>query len=90
MVVGYKNEFLWLKIQSSPYGKPQGITETVQQYNVLYNYLLDFQYNLAEKTGLANCYGTTNSNSVTYARTGLPIASVATGNSQYTVCMPVL
>lgn len=66
------------------------LLETVQQYNVLYNYLLDFQYNVAEKTGLANCYGTTNSNSFTYARTGLPIGSVATGNSQYTVCMPVL
>jgi hypothetical protein len=66
------------------------LLDSCQQYNVLYNYLLDFQYNLAEKCGLANCYGTSNTASVTFARSGLTINSVATGNSKYTVCMPVL
>jgi hypothetical protein len=64
--------------------------ESCQSYNVLYNYLLDFQYNLAEKCGLSNCYGTSNSSSVTFARSGLTMLSQATGNVQYTVCMPVL
>ena len=66
------------------------LIETTQQYNVLYNYLLDFQYSLAERCGLANAYGTLNSNSIGFARNGTILTSVATGNAQYTACMPVL
>jgi hypothetical protein len=66
------------------------LLETVQQYNVLYNYFLDFQYNLAEKAGLANCYATVNSNTLGYGRNGVQMLSQAGGNVNYTVCMPIL
>ena len=64
--------------------------ETIQSYNVLYNYILDFQINIANKCGLSSCYGTGQSPTPT-TRQGLPIAIATAGTPiRATVCMPVL
>jgi len=65
------------------------LLESVQSYNVLYNYLLDFQYSISEKLGLQVAYTTTSSGNLSYARDGVKLTSTASG-CNYTVCMPVL
>jgi hypothetical protein len=56
--------------------------ETIQQYNVLYNYVMDFNTNVAQRIGLAATYGI----DVTGERVGY---SLGVGGS-ITVCMPIL
>ena len=60
------------------------LLESVQQYNVLYNYLIDFTLNPAQRVGLSSMYG--NSTGQTTCRQGQQI-----GIGGYaTVCMPIL
>lgn len=66
--------------------------ETIQTYNILYNYIVDFQINSANKNGLSSMYGTSQSSgSAGQARQGLGI-NVATAGTpiKATVCMPIL
>ena len=62
------------------------LLESVQQYNALYNYMLDFQMNIGARQGLATMYGMDQTNTVSNIRTGV---SIPIGNSA-TVCMPLL
>lgn len=64
------------------------LLESVQQYNVLYNYLMDFQLNVAQKIALSSVYGF-NFNSGQPdddVRKGAPIAA----GKYLTCCMPLL
>ena len=66
------------------------LLETVQAYNVLYSYLVDFQFTQSAKQGLSAMYGCGNgTNSM---RKGLPLYGNATAaNAQrLTFCMPLL
>jgi hypothetical protein len=62
------------------------LLESVQQYNALYNYILDFQMNIGARQGLATMYGMDQTNTVSNVRTGV---NIPIGNSA-TVCMPLL
>ena len=63
--------------------------ESIQQYNVLYNYLLDFQINASQRLGLSTVYGFNNNISASGTRAGLTLAANGT-NGNITVCMPLL
>ena len=63
------------------------LLETVQQYNVLYSYLVDFQLDTAKRNGLSAMYGTSPAvTALAASRQGLTISP----NNLLTVCMPVL
>ena len=61
------------------------LLESVQQYNVLYSYLMDFQINSANKAGLSSAYGFANSGA-SDARKGSAIVKA----NKLTVAMPLL
>jgi len=63
------------------------LLETIQNYNILYNYLLDFQMNAASSFGLSSSLGTgiSPTNSIT-ERSGNTIP----GGGRLTVCIPIL
>jgi len=58
------------------------LLETVQTYNILYNYLLDFQLNYASALGLSAMLGTDPGG----ARKGITIPS----SGRLTICLPIL
>jgi hypothetical protein len=58
------------------------LLESIQQYNVLYTYLLDFQLNQTARVSLSNVFGT----SFTNARDGLSIDP----GKKLTFCIPLL
>ena len=58
------------------------LLESVQQYNVLYTYLLDFTLNQSVKSSLSAIYGNSSTN-----RNGAQLSTTA---NKLTVCMPVL
>ena len=60
--------------------------DTIQQYNVLMNYILDAQLNLSEKTGLSNIYGTNSDGTIANNRAGLRVW----GQQRTTLCIPLL
>jgi len=64
------------------------LLETIQNYNVLYSYLLDFQMNVASSFGLSSMLGTgtTATNDLT-DRTGNSIPGT---NGRLTVCIPII
>jgi len=64
------------------------LLETIQNYNILYNYLIDFQYNIASSFGLSSMMGTgvTPTNNIT-DRIGNTIPAQ---NGRLTVCLPIL
>jgi hypothetical protein len=62
------------------------LIETIQAYNVLFNYLLDFQFTESAKTGLSSMYGT-GKTAGSY-RIGLPC--YATVSQKLTFCMPLI
>ena len=64
------------------------LLETVQGYNILYNYLLDSQLTVAQRSALSATYGTTGNIGGTSfaARNG---AIIGAGN-KLTTCMPLL
>lgn len=64
------------------------LLESVQQYNVLYSYLMDFQMDIANRVGSSSSLGGTGTLSTTNGdiRKG---QSISAGKS-LTVCMPVL
>ena len=63
------------------------LVESVQAYNVLYNYLIDMQLNSSERVALSATYGTCGTFASAYGpRNG---AKITTGN-QLTTCMPIL
>jgi len=64
------------------------LLETIQAYNALYTYLLDFGLNNATRAGLSAMYGTNPTISdIVSGRQGQPISK----NGNYlTVCMPIL
>ena len=67
--------------------------ESIQQYNVLYNFLTDFQIDGSSKTGLSNIMGYDGDNiSNIVSRDGaiIALASGATTPTKLTVCLPVL
>ena len=68
------------------------LLETVQQYNVLYNYMADFQMNLGARYGASSMYGSGITTTVVNIRQGANIskASGASAPTKLTVCMPVL
>ena len=51
------------------------LVETVQGYNVLYNYLLDSQLTVAQRTALSAAYGTSGNNTSFSARNGAVIGA---------------
>jgi hypothetical protein len=57
--------------------------ETIQAYNVLYQYLLDFQLNASQKTGLSSMYGL---GQLATSRAG----GIIGPNAQFTAAMPLL
>jgi len=59
--------------------------ESIQSYNTLYSYLLDFQLNVSQAYSLSNTFGT----SYDYNRKGYPLG-LSTGANKLTVCMPLL
>jgi hypothetical protein len=61
------------------------LLESIQQYNVLYTYLLDFTLNQSVKSSLSNIYGVSSTN-----RSGLKLDKGPSTNNKITVCMPVL
>lgn len=64
------------------------LLETVQQYNALYSYLMDFQIDASTRGGLSTMYGTSPSQtSMGSSRQGL---TVSPSNNVLTVCMPLL
>jgi len=64
------------------------LLETIQNYNILYTYLLDFQMNVASSFGLSSMLGTgtTATNDLT-DRTGKSIPGT---NGRLTVCIPII
>ena len=64
------------------------LVETVQGYNILYNYLLDSQLTVSQRTALSAAYGTSGNIGGTSfaARNG---AVIGAGN-KLTTCMPLL
>jgi hypothetical protein len=62
------------------------LLETVQAYNVLFNYLLDFMFSPSAKTGLSGMYGT--GSTTTAFRQGTSL--YATASQKMTFCMPLL
>ena len=62
------------------------LLESIQSYNQVYTYLLDFQTNSATKQGLSNMYGTCNDPTANFARKG----QVMKGGQKSTFCMPLL
>ena len=66
------------------------LLESIQQANVLYSFLYDFETNASQRVGLSNISGTNGQ--VAYPRQGLgiPVASSATVPSGVTVAIPVL
>ena len=58
------------------------LLESVQQYDVLFSYLADFQLDMAKKLGLSAAFGCTPQ------RTGLSLAGG--GTNQMTFCLPIL
>ena len=63
------------------------LCETISQYNVLYNYLLDSQLNMSERVGLSAAYGTCGYFNNEYSgRNGAQIAA----KGLLTTCMPIL
>ena len=62
------------------------LLESVQAYNQVYTYLMDFQTNPAHKVGLANMYGICPTDTPASCRQG---ASVY-GGQKSTYCMPLL
>ena len=66
------------------------LLETVQAYNVLYSYLVDFTFTQSAKQGLSSIYGCANGSSGT--RKGLALYGNATAGShqRLTFCMPLL
>ena len=64
------------------------LLESVQQYNVIHSYLMDFNLNVSQKQGLSGMYGTAG----TGDRLGYQISNAANANnpSCFTVCKPVL
>jgi hypothetical protein len=67
------------------------LIETVQQYNVLFNYLLDFQFTPSAKQGLSSIYGTGKVGATDH-RKGLVVYSSTTQAlaQRLTFCMPIL
>ena len=59
--------------------------ESIQQYNVLYSYLLDTQINTSQSYGLSSMFGTATD----FNRKGYPLG-LSTGANKITVCMPIL
>ena len=68
------------------------LLETVQQYNVIYSYLVDFQMSFAARYGASSMYGTGDVVSGSGIRQGaiLNTATSASVPNKVTVCMPVL
>jgi hypothetical protein len=64
------------------------LIETVQAYNVLFNYLLDFMFTPSAKQGLSALYGT--SKAVTYGDQRRGAALYATVSQRLTFCMPLI
>ena len=64
------------------------LCESVQGYNILYNYLLDSQLTVAERVGLSATYGTSGNmgSSSATARKGAVVAA----GCKLTTCMPIL
>ena len=60
------------------------LLESIQQYNVLYTYLLDFTLNQSVKASLTNIYGNSGT-----TRAGLQLGVSPSTNNKLTVCMPV-
>ena len=61
--------------------------ETIQNYNLVYTYLMDFQLNPAQRVGFANMFGfSPTSNTLGQTRQGAPIY----GGQRDTFCMPLL
>lgn len=67
------------------------LLETIQQYNVLFSYLFDFQFTQSAKNGLSAMYGSSGIGN-TYSRQGAPVFGNATAASgqKMTFCMPIL
>ena len=66
------------------------LLETIQQYNVLMNYLFDFNLNVATAYGMSNMLGT-HIGDATDARAGnVLVAYAASSSSNLTVCIPIL
>jgi len=61
------------------------LLETIQQYNVLYNYMLDFQMNVGSSTGLSAMLGTSPVINVA-PRNGTSVAA----SGRITICLPIL
>lgn len=61
------------------------LLESVQGYNILYSYVLDFNLQTAQRNGLSTMYGTDGA-SVSNNRAGTLIKV----GGQHTVCMPIL
>lgn len=60
------------------------LLESIQQANVLYSFLYDFETNSSQRVGLSSVSGTNTS--VTYSRLGLPLGT----SSGVTVAIPLL
>ena len=66
------------------------LLETIQAYNVLMNYLFDFNLNVATAYGMSNMLGT-HIGDATDARAGNAlVAYAASSSSNLTVCIPIL
>jgi len=63
------------------------LLETIQSYNQIMSYILDFQTNPAQRVGLANMYGmATATNDLALSRQGMFLA----GGQSATFCIPIL
>ena len=62
------------------------LLESVQAYNQVYSYLMDFQTNPAHKVGLANMYGICPTDTPATCRSGATLK----GGQKSTYCMPLL
>jgi hypothetical protein len=58
------------------------LLESVQQYNLLYNYVMDFQTTQSQRVGLSTSYGFDNA--------GLRAGQAIAASSSATFCMPIL
>ena len=67
------------------------LLESVQAYNVLYNYLMDYQLNHSERLGYSAVFGMNNvATSAQNTRQGLLLGQSPTANNKITTCMPLL
>ena len=66
------------------------LLETVQAYNILYNYLTDFQMNFASRYGSSTANGDAVSTTGIRQGAALAVAAAAAQPTCLTVCMPLL